>query len=726
VTNVLEIHRWVVGRARFHPGASTWLVFTRSCALRGLFASLSMIAAMHASGQRIHGFIDEHSDREREVERRFMAVPNSARSEFEHRTLTKETHLSGSAGDRRTAKYLLDQFRSEGLDANIEEFRVLLSEPKRVSFELLTKPTFHGPTPERPARPQETKNANILIGFNAYSGSGDAEAEVVFANYGLRSDYEYLQSIGVSVRTKIVLVRRGDSEAFRGVKVKLAEEHGAAGVLIYSDPDDDGYHAGATYPEGPWRPATGVERGTVLYEFISPGDPKTPTGSSTVPVPCARLRDSNLFPGIPVLPLSYGDAKHILEVLRGSIAPRLWQGGLPLTYRTGPGPVKVHLHVAMNNVVKTIWIVVAKVRGTKDPDQIVVLGNHRDAWGYGGVDPGTGTVALLEMARGFGVLLRGGWRPRRSIWLCSWDAHEQGMIGSTRWAEQHTAQLQGAIAYLNLDVASSGGPQFSVGAVPSLQELLSDVAADVPDPNGGSILDSAIRAQSTKPGNKRLHVDSLGGGSDFVVFLDHLGIPSVDFGFGSEYGAYHSIFDDHHYVETFADPGFRYQVAAARYYGLLTLRLAQADLLPFNYGSYGREIQSQLAQILEQLGDMRHTDDIDVLPLQTAVQRLVVIGEHLHRDYEEALVNGVSDSALSKINWALANAEHGFLLPKGLPGRPWYRHAVFAPGTYSADAPLVFPGIQQCIADNDFECVRREVGSLTAAVDRVTHLLESP
>lgn len=713
-----------------------------------LLTALFPAMVVGASGQQaaVRGFEPVHSQRERELEHRLIAVPNPSRSEAEHKVLTAEPHMAGSLADRRTAEYMLQQFRSYGLDAAIEQFDVLLSEPREVKFDLLAPVKFAGPTPEFVQGGPASNDSRIATGFNAYSASADVSGEVIFANRGLPSDYEHLRALSISVAGKIVIVRRGDSEGFRGVKARVAEQNRAAALIIYSDPDDNGYHAGDAYPKGPWQPPLGVERGTLLYEFLYPGDPTTPDGPSIPGTPRIEPARSNLLPRIPVLPLSYADAKHILENLGGQAAPRSWQGGLPITYHVGPGPAKVRVRVNMDNTIKPIWVVVARIPGAVSPDEIIVLGNHRDAWIYGGIDPGSGTVAMLEMARGLGELMHAGWRPRRSIWLCSWDAEEQGMIGSTEWAEKHAEELgEKAIAYLNVDVAVAGtGYKFYAAAVPSLKEFMREVAAEVSDPRGGSVLERANEEQreqlrlivaSGSPlvdslpqvaiEHQKIDIENIGSGTDYVAFLDHLGVSSTDFGFGDEYGAYHSIFDNHRYVKKFGDPGFRYHVAAAQYYGVLSLRLADADLLPFDYEVYAREIEGYLDHMRHELVLLGRADQLDFGPAEAAARRMAEIGRDIREKYEGAISKGAEPPDLERVNRTLAKAERAFLLPQGLPGRPWYKHAVFAPGIYSADAPMPLPGVQEGINGNNFEEAARQLKALTAAIDRVAQQLSS-
>jgi N-acetylated-alpha-linked acidic dipeptidase len=450
-------------------------------------------AQIGADEKPLTGFTPERSAAQRQLEEKFLAVPDNQRAEATHATLTAEPHVSGSAADRRVVEYLLEEYRKAGFETEIEEFHVLLPDPKRVELTLLEPVEFAGPRPERVPEDPASNDPRTLPGFNGYSGSGNVTGDVVYAHYGLPADYDRLRAEGVAVKDKIVIARYGRS--FRGVKAKVAEENQAAGLIIYSDPNDDGYHAGDAYPNGPWRPESGVQRGSVLYIFEYPGDPTTPDGPSVEGADRIAAFEAKNMPRIPVLPISYADARVILENLGGPAAPREWQGGLAFTYHLGPGPAKARLRVEIDHVVKPIWNVVAKIRGRERPDEIVVLGNHHDAWTYGGVDPNSGTTSMLELARGLGALLKEGWRPRRSIWMCEWDGEEQGLLGSTEWTEKHATTIrEKVVAYLNLD-SSVSGFDFDANAVPSLKPFLREVAAATPDPRGGTVLEHAERLQ---------------------------------------------------------------------------------------------------------------------------------------------------------------------------------------------------------------------------------------
>jgi len=682
------------------------------------------VAQAQVKPPALSGFTVAHSERERALEKQFMAVPDAAKAEANLQVLTAQPHLAGSPADHRNAEFVLEQFRSFGLDAQIEEFPVLVSEPKEITLDILAPVKFSGPKPESIPEDPASKDSNTTVGFNAYSASGDVTGQVVYANYGLPEDYDVLRTNGVSPEGKIVIVRYG--KAYRGAKALVAEEHKAAALIVYSDPQDDGYHAGETYPNGPWRPASGVQRGSVLFDFIYPG----------------TLPDRSTVPHIPVMPLSYEDARHILEQLSGGVALGAWQGGLPFTYHYGPGPATARMHVEMHEVTRPIWNVIAKVHGSGMPEELVVLGNHRDAWAYGAVDPNSGTAAMLEVARGLGALMRGGWRPQRTIILCSWDAEEQGELGSTHWADQNAAELgEKAVAYLNLDVAV-GGDRFSADAVPSLKAFVRAVAADVPDPKGGSVWDRATQhfredlREEVRPGHvpasgdfskaiseQEAHVGDLGSGSDYVAFLDHMGIPSADFSFGGDYGVYHSIFDNYRWMKQFGDPTFGYHVAAAQLYGLEALRLAGADVLPFDYQTYGVEIQRHLSDIANKLALLGQTRQLDFQAARKAAEGLAQVGRDLLRRRATLLSGNLSVPDLYALNRILVTAERGFLLPAGLPRRPWFKHSILAPGLYNGYVAEPLPGVLETIDAGNFEEARRQLQSVTDAIGRVTSTL---
>src|SRR5271155_572779 len=567
-----------------------------------------------SSNASIFGFRDAAA--ENATEARFLAVPDPKLAEEHLRTLTQAPHMAGTAEDKATADYVAQKFRDAGLDTEIVEYKVWINYPSEISVDV-TAPAgveMHGPTREHVDGDPYDDDPRVVMPFNGMSPSGDAEAEVVYANYGTPEDFEKLDKLKIDVRGKIVLVRYGQN--FRGVKVLVAQEHGAAAVIIYSDPADDGWRRGDKYPDGPWHPDTAVQRGSVGYMFEFPGDPTTPGVASLPSLPASKRispEQSAQMPKIPVTPLSYRDAAPILQHLSGPDSPREWQGALPFTYHVGPGPARVKMHLKQDYQFRTLWDVIGRVRGSEFPDEWVVAGNHRDAWVYGAVDPNSGTAAMLESVHGIGELLKSGWKPKRTMVFASWDGEEEGLMGSTEWAEQHESELANAPAYFNVDVAVSG-PKFSASAVPSLKQFLRDLTKAVPSPKGGTVYDvwqkgdqpgaastqspeeaiGGARRMSAAPTKGDVAVGDLGSGSDYSAFQQHLGVPSTDISSTGPYGVYHSVFDNFAWFKKFGDPDFVYEQQMARVFGLETLRMADADVLPYDYEEYGREIAGYL------------------------------------------------------------------------------------------------------------------------------------
>ncbi|MGC2729615.1 MAG: M28 family metallopeptidase, partial [Candidatus Sulfotelmatobacter sp.] len=572
-----------------------------------LLCCLPIIVSGHGpqpsvGAQPIFGFRDAAT--ENAAEARFLAVPDPKLAKEHLRTLTQAPHMAGTPEDKATADYVAEKFRTAGLDTEIVEYKVWFNYPSEISVDI-TAPAgveMHGPTREHVEGDPYDNDPRVVMPFNGMSPSGDAEADVVYANYGTPEDFEKLEKLNIDVRGKIVLVRYGQN--FRGVKEFVAQEHGAAGVIIYSDPFDDGWRRGDKYPDGPWRPDTGVQRGSVGYMFEFPGDPTTPGIASLPSLPDSKRispQQSAQMPKIPVTPLSYHDAAPILQHLSGPDSPREWQGSLPFTYHVGPGPVRVKMHLKQDYQFRTLWDVIGRVRGSEFPDEWVVAGNHRDAWVYGAVDPNSGTAAMLESVHGVGELLKSGWKPKRTMIFGSWDGEEEGLIGSTEWAEQHEAELGGAAAYFNMDVAVAG-PKFSASAVPSLKQFLRDVTKAVPSPKGGTVYEQWQKSEQPQspaeasseshrkpaaPANGDVQVGDLGSGSDYSAFQQHLGVPSGDISSGGPYGVYHSVFDDFAWFTKFGDPDFVYEQQMARVFGLEALRMADADVLPYDYEEYG-------------------------------------------------------------------------------------------------------------------------------------------
>jgi len=682
----------------------------------------------------IFGF--RNSAAETAQEGKFLVVPDPKLAEQHLRILTRAPHVAGSPEDKATADYVAQKFREAGLDTEIVEYRVWMNYPAEISVDV-TAPAdvhMHGPTREHVEGDPFADDPRVITPYNAMSPSGDAEAEVVYANYGSPEDFKKLDQLKVDVRGKIVLVRYGEN--FRGVKAFVAQEHGAAGLVIYSDPSDDGWRRGDKYPQGPWRPDSGVQRGSIGYMFQFPGDPTTPGIASVPSLPDSKRtppEQSTQLPKIPTTPLSYADAWPILEHLGGPDSPREWQGSLPFTYHVGPGPVKVKMHLRQDYQFRTIWDVIGRVRGSELPDEWVVAGNHRDAWVYGAVDPNSGTAAMLEAVHGLGELLKSGWKPKRTIVLGSWDAEEEGLIGSTEWGEQHQSELTNAAAYFNMDVAVSG-PKFGAASVPSLKQFLRDVAKVVPSAKGGTVyevwqkVNEPVNPQETSGGTYRppaaqvkadVPVGDLGSGSDYTVFLQHLGVPSTDIGSTGSYGVYHSAFDNFNWFKKFGDPDFVYEQQMARIFGISIIRMADADVLPYDYEEYGKEIVSYIESAKKKaLADFAGQTVNFAEASQAA--------HHFEQAGAKILVrqqNSPRDAA--KLNQALRDAERALLVPEGLPNRPWFRHAIYAPGQYTGYAAVVIPGINEAIDKHDLARTQQQISVLAAALNRAAKVLES-
>jgi N-acetylated-alpha-linked acidic dipeptidase len=685
----------------------------------------------------IPGFRD--SAQEMAQESRFLAVPDPRLAEEHLRILTQAPHVAGSPEDKATADYVAQKFRDAGLETEIVEYRTWFNYPAEISVDV-TAPegvSMHGPTPEHVDGDAFQDDRRVIMPYNGMSPSGDVEAEVVYANYGAPEDFDKLKQMNIDVRGKIVIVRYGQN--FRGVKSFVAQERGAAGVIIYSDPFDDGWRRGDKYPDGPWRPDTGVQRGSIGYMFEFAGDPTTPGIASLPLLPDSKRtppEQSAQLPKIPTTPLSYHDAWPILQNLAGPDSPREWQGALPFTYHLGPGPVKVKMHLRQDYQYRTIWDVIGKIPGSEYPNEWVVAGNHRDAWVYGAVDPNSGTAATLEAVHGMGELLKSGWKPKRTIVIGSWDAEELGLIGSTEWGEQHAEELKNAAAYFNVDVAVSG-PKFGASSVPSLKQFLREVTKAGPSPRGGSVYDdwrktsetgdtvnpqetstSIFRAPAAQ-GKSDVPVGDLGSGSDYTVFLQHLGVPAADIGSTGAYGVYHSVFDDFAWFKKFGDPKFVYEQEMARVYGLEIIRMADADILPFDYEEYGKEIGTYIDVANKRAQAVFRDHPPNFSAAFDAARHFQRAGAKML----ERQRGNAKDPA--RLNQVLRDTERALLIPEGLPTRPWYHHAIYAPGRYTGYAAVVIPGINEAIDKKDLRQTNEQIAALANVLHRAAKVLES-
>lgn len=558
---------------------------------------------------------------------------------------------------------------------------------------------------------KDSYNSNTVLPFNAYSPSGNLSGQIVYANYGLPEDYNYLETLGIDVKNKIMLVRYGRS--FRGIKVKVAEQHGAAGVIIYSDPEDDGYDQGDIYPRGPMRPWDAVQRGSIQDLTIYPGDPLTPGYASTKDAKRIPLDDVTDLPHIPCMPISYYNAGKLLSNLAGPSVPHDWQGGLPFAYHIGPGPTEVNMKIEMDYAIRPIWDVIGTIQGEAYPDQKVIIGNHRDAWVFGAVDPNSGTASMLETARGIGKLLEKGWKPNRTIVFCSWDGEEYGLIGSTEWGEQNAEELKkDAVAYINVDAPVSG-TNFGSSAVPSLDRFVMDVTKSVTDPKTKkSVFDawyinqneSYFKKHDSVPDSATTILGRLGSGSDFTVFLDHLGIPSFDFGFGGPYGVYHSALDNFYWMEHWGDPTFQYHATVAKLLGVAALRLADDSILPLRYSDYARQINKYIAEEKRKAAEEESLKSIDFTATTNAALEFTGVATKV-----DSLLITRKISSYSEINSSLMEIERAFTDDDGLPQSPWFKHQIYAPGFYTGYASQPLPGIARAIESKNAEELKKEL-----------------
>jgi N-acetylated-alpha-linked acidic dipeptidase len=668
-------------------------------------------------------------------EERFRTIPQPDRIREYARVMSEEPHAAGSPASRRVAEYVLQNFQQWGLDARLEEFEALLPTPRERLLELV-EPERYTAKLQEPAIPEDkdSSDAGQLPTFNAYSPDGEVTAQVVYVNHGVPADYERLQKLGIDVRGKIVLARYGAS--WRGIKPKVAAEHGAVACLIYSDPKDDGYFKGDVYPRGPFRPPDGVQRGSAMDMPLYPGDPLSPGWALEKGSKRLELAEARTLVKIPVLPISYADATPILKNLGGPVAPEEWRGALPLTYHVGPGPAKVRLKVAFAWDVKPIYNVIARIPGAESPHQWVIFGNHHDAWVNGAQDPVAGNASLMETARGLAELSKQGWKPKRTIVLASWDAEEWGLVGSTEWAEKHAEELhQKAVAYLNTDSNARG--VLRAGGSHALERLLNDVAKSIHDPETGRSLwermrDRALERAKTDEDKKKitgradLRIGALGSGSDYTVFLDHLGIASLNVSFSSEEGGgiYHSIYDSFDWYSRFGDPNFVYGRVLSLVTGTLLLRLADADLLPYEFTN----LADTLATYVDEIEKLK-PEGVDVASLRPALSQMRQAAEAFAA--RRANTGKLPATRLQELNLLLYRTERAALDAAGLPGRPWFRHLFFAPGVYTGYDVKTLPGLREAVEQKQWDQARRELGRVKAAfealagqIDKASRMLE--
>jgi N-acetylated-alpha-linked acidic dipeptidase len=731
----------------------------------GLFLN-SAIADSPQTGENanVDGFSSQDAKTERGWEEKFRALPSAEKQREYMQLLAARPHHVGSAYDKQNAEWILGKFKEWGLDAHIETFKVLFPTPKRRVLEL-TAPTRFVAKLEEPAiavDPTSNQRDEQLPTYNAYSRDGDVNGPLVYVNYGLREDYERLERLGVSVKGAIVIARYGNS--WRGMKPKIAAEHGAIGCIIYSDPRDDGYFGGDVFPKGGMRPAEGVQRGSVM-DFASnyPGDPLTPDRGDPN-APKMTVSDAPSITKIPTLPISYGDAQPLLAALDGPLAPEEWRGALPITYHVGPGAARVHLAVESNWDIKDVNDVIARIPGSSEADEWVVRGNHYDAWVNGAEDPISAQVALLEEARAFGELLKQGWKPKRTIIYCAWDGEEPMLLGSTAWAETHGKELQEhAAVYINTD--GNGRGYLLMEGSHSLEHFMNNVARSIEDPESKlsvferERLADLVKAKTDEERKELrqrpdLRMAALGSGTDYTAFIDHLGVASLNLAYDGEDdgGIYHSIYDDFYWYTHFSDTNFVYGVALSQTVGTAVMRMADADVLPYEFTDFAdtmRKYTKDLQKLLQQEQDGARerqqelkegayravfdprkptvappAEDIpphlNFAPLENSLDALNKSAERYKTAFQKAEQEGFpgTDQQLTILNLKLIESERVLTDAAGLPGRPWYKHLIYAPGIYSGYAPKTMPGIREGIE-------LRHWAEADTQIARVAHVLEA-
>jgi len=673
------------------------------------------------------GFFPRAAEEERHIEERFRSFTSAVQIMKFHRYLTSEPHPAGSARNNDLARWVADQWREQGLeDVTIHKYDVLNSTPREISLEMVRPSRFRASLREDAYDVDpDTKNPDASGAYLGYSASGEVTAPVVYAHSGNPEDYAYLRKHGIDVRGKIVLVRYSNPYSYRGFKALTAERLGAAAILIYSDPAEDGYKQGAVFPDGPWGPPSHIQRGAITYDFLEPGDPLTPGWASVPGAKRISPEQAATLPKIMGVPMSWRDAKPLLENMGGAVAPESWQGGLPLKYRLGGKRVQAHLKVDMDTSVQPYYVTEARIRGSEAPDQWVILGNHRDAWVYGAVDPSSGTASMLEMTRSLGALLREGVRPKRTLIFCSWDGEEYALTGSTEWGEQYADELkQKTVAYLNVDEATSG-KNFEADAVGSLAPFLVDVSRALPSPSGTTLYDEWRISRQLELREKDSVADSrlvntrIGSGSDHTVFLNFLGIPTIGLTFTGPYGVYHSMYDDFYWVNHFGDPGYRYHTLMSQLWGTVGLRLANADILPFDFESYGVNI----GQFVTELEAASHVSGhMNIASLQQRITDFQTAGRKLNESIAMAVARGrLGDAQAARVNAALMQVERNWCNPQGIPGRPWFKHSLYAARyTY---AHLELPGLTEAAEAGDWKRAAEQSEILEDELEKNTALL---
>ncbi len=730
----------------------------------GAIIYLLLSTGLSTAQKSITGFTDRNSVSEKQLEQQFDALLSAQHIGQTIKEFSAKPHHVGSAGGKEVADAILNRYRSWGWDARIETYQVLFPTPKTRVLEMTGPTAFTASLKELAVKEDLTSGQEgQLPTYNAWSADGDVTGELVFVNYGLPDDYEKLESMGIDVKGKIVIAKYGRS--WRGIKPKVAQEHGAIGCIIYSDPKDDGYVQGDVYPKGAFKNEYGVQRGSIMDMVIYPGDPLTPNiGATETAKRLDRLAAPNLLK-IPVLPISYHDAQPLLQALEGPVAPPEWRGGLPFTYHIGPGKTRVHLKTEFEWKLRPAYNVIAMIKGSKYPDQWVIRGNHHDAWVNGANDPVSGLAALLEEAQAIGQLVKNGWKPKRTLVYCAWDAEEPGLMGSTEWVEDHASELQEkAVVYINSDSNARGF--LSAEGSHALETLVTEISKDVEDPQTKvSVFErdrasNVVSAVSSKDKKEALNssvfkLGAMGSGSDYSSFIQHLGIPSLDLGFGGESagGEYHSIYDSYDDYIRFKDPDFVYGVALAKTAGRATLRMADADVLPFDFRSLVKTVNGYVEDLMQKTAQLRESTAteneiirrnvyllandpkeklklpviktevpfLDFSPLQNALSQLEKYAERFAETWNSALMSNTDHASLNK---ALYQAEQQLLTANGLPRRDWYRHTLYAPGFYTGYGVKTIPGVREAIEQRNWKEAQEQIGIVARSIHNLASHLQ--
>jgi len=752
------------------------------CAL--LATAAGAAAPAIASDTTLLGFTSDGSKQQQSLEKKFDAQLSATEMRDWLKQMAGGPNQVGAPHDKANAEFMLAKFKEWGWDAHIETFDVLYPTPKEEAVELVAPTQFKAALHEPPVKGDATSSlSGALPPYNVYGADGDVTAPLVYVNYGMPDDYKELARRGVDVKGKIVIVRYGGG--WRGLKPELAYQHGAVGCLIYSDPRDDGYFQGDSYPKGGWRPPEGVQRGSVAKMQLYPGDPTTPGFGSTPDAKPLPISQAKTLLKIPVLPISYADATPLLKALGGQVAPDNWRGALPITYHIGAGPAKVHLLVKSDWTRKPVYDVIATLKGSSEADQWIVRGNHHDGWVFGAWDPLAGMIAELGEAKALGALYKQGWKPKRTIVYASWDGEEPGLLGSTEWAETHAKELQQkAVLYLNSD--TNGRGFLGAGGSHSLQHLVNQAAADVNDPEKNVSVQTRMRAhllveaadKNARPETKAMAkiaekggdvpIDALGSGSDYSAFLEHLGLASLDLGFGGEDdndGIYHSRYDSFDHFDRFGDPGFKYEVALAQVAGRIVMRTADAEVVPMRFGDFSDTLDRYVGELRKLVDDTRKaTDqqhkllamhayeldsdptrpvappardsdvpDIDLKPLDDAAKKLKASAQAYEAAYDARAANGlqIPVAQLQQINGLMANMEQRLTERDGLPGREWFKHMIYAPGMLTGYGVKTVPGVREALEArrwdeaNKYAAVTAKVlDGYRAQLDRLTAILK--